>query len=58
MQSVFSNLHVVCKLVSKYKIKVPLLLLVDIKSLLYAQVSVFIPDWLIRLNFKLRSNYY
>lgn len=57
MQSIFSNLHVVCKLVSKYKIKVPLLLLMDIESLLYTQVSVFIPDGPIRLNFKLHSNY-
>ena len=33
------------------KIKVPLPLLVDIRSLLYALVNVFHPDWLIRSNF-------
>lgn len=34
VQSTFSNLHVVCKIVSKCTIKVPLLLCVDIGSLL------------------------
>ena len=34
-------------------IKVPLSLLVDIGSLLYALLSVLHPDWLIRSNFRL-----
>ena len=37
-------------------IKVPLSLLVDIGSLLYALVNVFHPDWLIRSNFWLRRS--
>ena len=37
-------------------IKVPLSLLVDIGSLLYALVNVFHPDWLIRSNFRLRRS--
>ena len=32
----------------------PLSLIVDIESLLYAPVIVFHPDWLIRSNFRLR----
>lgn len=38
------------------KIKVPLSLLVDIGTLLYASVSVFHPDWLIISNFRLRRS--
>ena len=38
------------------KIKVPLSLLVDIGSLLYALVNVFHRDWLIRSNFRLRRS--
>ena len=34
--------------------EVPLSLLVDIGSLLYALLNVFHPDWLIRSNFRLR----
>ena len=37
-------------------IKVPLSLLVDIGSLLYALVNVVHPDWLIRSNFRLRRS--
>ena len=37
-------------------IKVPLALLVDIGSLLYAPVNVFHPDWLIRSIFRLRRS--
>ena len=37
-------------------IKVPLSLLVDTGSLLYALVSVFHPDWLIRSKFRLRRS--
>ena len=33
--------------------EVPLSLLVDIGSLLYALLNVFHPDWLIRSNFRL-----
>ena len=38
----------------RYNFKVPLSLLVDIGSLLYALVNVFHPDWLIRSNFRSR----
>ena len=38
------------------KIKVPLPLLADIRSLPYALVNVFHPDWLIRLNSWLRRS--
>ena len=38
------------------EIKVPLSLLVDIGSLLYALVNVFHPDWLIGSNFRLRRS--
>ena len=34
----------------------PLLLLVDIGSLLYPLFNVFHPDWLIRLNFRLHRS--
>ena len=40
----------------KEEIKVPLSLLVDIGSLLYALVNVFHPNWLIRSNFRLRRS--
>ena len=38
---------------SVWPIKVPMSLLVDTRSLLYALVNVFHPDWRIRLNFQL-----
>ena len=41
---------------SRKLIKVPLSLLVDIGSLLYALANVFHPDWLIRSNFRLRKS--
>ena len=44
------------KYTGRKKIKVPLSLLVDIGTLLYASVSVFHPDWLIISNFRLRRS--
>ena len=52
------SFHVVgrTKTNAKCTIKVPLSLLVDIGSLLYALVNVFHPNWLIRSNFRLRRS--
>ena len=48
----FSRTKQKCGWTYKQKqIKVPLLLLMDVGSLLYVLVSVFHPDWLIRSNF-------
>ena len=50
--AVYKNTTLILKLL----IKVPLSLLVDIGSLLYALVNVFHPDWLIRSNLRSRRS--
>mgnify|MGYP006896110810 CR=1 FL=1 len=45
-----------CDISTLNKIEVPMSLLVDAGSLLYARVRVFHPDWLIRSNFRLRRS--